>query len=118
MLGIDVPPWMPIVGRDASRTATGVHASAIAKAGHRGGDEIVDLVYSAIPAAWFGRGQEIEVGPMSGASNVRAWLAAHGYEMDPDLIMVLVAAAKAADRTLSDGELEALAQRWRRTRTR
>jgi transposase len=33
MLGAPIPPGMPVVGRDAFRTSTGVHASAIAKAG-------------------------------------------------------------------------------------
>jgi 2-isopropylmalate synthase len=116
MLGVEVSPWTPIVGRDAFRTATGVHAAAILKAGYRGGDEIVDLVYSAVPASWFGRDQELVVGPMSGSSNVRAWLAAHGHEEESGLIAALVAGAKAADRTLSDRELERVVHVWRQSR--
>jgi 2-isopropylmalate synthase len=99
---------MPVVGNDAFRTATGVHASAIAKAGEKGGEGLVDLVYSAIPASWLGRRQEIEVGPMSGAANVRSWLAVHGYEASQANVDRILAAAKRADRVLTDEELRAL----------
>ena len=108
ILGIEVPVGAPMVGRDAFRTTTGVHAAAILKAEAAGDQRLVDLVYSAVPASWLGREQEIEVGPMSGTSNVRHWLRAHGYREEPVLIERLLAAAKAADRTLSDSELELL----------
>jgi len=108
MLGVPIPPGTPVVGHDAFRTATGVHASAIAKAGEKGGEELVDLVYSAIPASWLGRRQEIEVGPMSGAANVRSWLAVHGYEVSRENVHRILAAAKRADRVLTEEELRAL----------
>ena len=109
MLGVTVPPAAPMVGRDAFRTATGVHAAAILKAEAGGEDWLVDLVYSAVPASWLGRRQEVEVGPVAGASNVRHWLRAHGYAEDPDRVARMVGAAKASDHTLSDAELHALA---------
>jgi 2-isopropylmalate synthase len=108
MTGVEIPPGAPIVGRDAFRTSTGVHASAILKASRRGDEELVDLVYSAVPAAWLGRQQEIEVGPMSGASNIRSWLLDHGYTDDEGAVLRVLAAAKRADRTLTDDELHAL----------
>jgi isopropylmalate/homocitrate/citramalate synthase len=108
MLGVTVPPWAPVVGRDAFRTTTGVHASALLKAGRKGEDEIVDLVYSAVPAAWLGRRQEIEVGPMSGSSNIRAWLAGHGYDTEAKLVAEILAVAKNSKRTLTDEEIEAI----------
>jgi 2-isopropylmalate synthase len=108
-LGIEVPPGAPVVGRDAFRTSTGVHAAAVVKAHARGGAELADLVYSAVPASWLGRGQEIDVGPMSGSSNVRHWLLAHGYPVSEAAVERIFAAAKAADRPLGDGELHALA---------
>ena len=108
MLDVPIAPGTPIVGRDAFRTSTGVHASAIAKAGKVGGEALVDLVYSAVPASWLGRKQEIEVGPMSGASNVRSWLLEHGYQLDEAAVARILAAAKRADRILTDGELQAL----------
>ncbi len=109
VVGLPIPPWAPIVGRDAFRTSTGVHAAALVKAGLLGDEELVDLVYSAVPASWLGRQQEIEVGPMSGASNIRAWLATHGYGDDEEAIARILGAAKRADRTLTDEELHALA---------
>jgi isopropylmalate/homocitrate/citramalate synthase len=109
LLGVAVPPGAPVVGRDAFRTSTGVHAAALVKALSTGDAELVDLVYSAVPARWLGREQVIDVGPMSGGSNVRQWLLAHGYECEPRVIERLFAAAKLADGTLSDDELHALA---------
>jgi 2-isopropylmalate synthase len=110
MLGVEVPATAPVVGRDAFRTSTGVHAAAIAKAAATGERELVDLVYSAVPASWLGREQIVEVGPMSGASNVRLWLEAHAYPVSPGQVAHILAHAKRADRTLTDEELHALAR--------
>ncbi len=55
----------PVVGRDAFRTATGVHAAAIIKAQKKGDRWLTDFVYSGVPASLIGRSQEIEIGPMS-----------------------------------------------------
>jgi 2-isopropylmalate synthase len=109
ILGLEVPPGAPIVGRDAFRTSTGVHAAAIVKANAKGRPDLADLVYSAIPAAWLHRRQDIDVGPMSGSSNVRHWLLSHGYPLDTAVVERIYAAAKQADRTLSESELHALA---------
>ena len=109
VLGIEVPPGAAVVGRDAFRTSTGVHAAAVVKAHARGGPALADLVYSAVPASWLSRSQQIDVGPMSGSSNVRHWLLTHGYAAFPELVERIFAAAKAADRPLGDGELHALA---------
>ena len=83
IFGVEVPPGAAIVGRDAFRTSTGVHAAAVVKAHARGGAALADLVYSAVPASWLGRVQGIDVGPMSGSSNVRNWLLTHGYAAGP-----------------------------------
>ncbi len=108
MTGVPIASGAPVVGRDAFRTSTGVHASAIVKAARKGDEDLVDLVYSAVPASWLGRQQEIEVGPMSGAANIRSWLLANGYPDEPDALERILAAAKQADRTLTDDELHAL----------
>ena len=68
--GVPIPDNYPVLGRDAFRTATGVHAAAVIKAWRKGDRELMDAVYSAIPASLVGREQEIDVGPMSGKSNV------------------------------------------------
>lgn len=67
---VPVPVNAPVVGRDAFRTATGVHAAAVVKAQKKGHNWLADRVYSGVPAAWIGRTQQIEIGPMSGNSNV------------------------------------------------
>lgn len=106
--GRPIPANYPAIGRDAFRTASGIHASAILKARRRHGDWLADRVYSAIPAELLGRHQEIDVGCMSGASNVQAWLEAHGREAPADVVAAVVRAAKRSHRTLRDDELEAL----------
>ncbi len=108
MLGMAIPPNYPVMGRDAFRTSTGVHAAAVIKSLQKQDLELADRVYSGVPAAWFGRRQEIELGPMSGRSNVTWWLEAHGHAASPRHVNALLAAAKASDHVLSDAELETL----------
>jgi 2-isopropylmalate synthase len=99
----------PVVGRDAFRTATGVHAAAIMKAQRKGDTWLADRIYSAIPASMVGRRQEIEISPMSGLSNVKYWLRERGYDADDDALCRRVFdAAKRSDHTLTAEELEAL----------
>ena len=99
----------PVVGRDAFRTGTGVHAAAIVKAAAKGDAWLADRIYSGVPASMVGRVQEIEIGPMSGLSNVKAWLTAHGFDPDDDDdCRTLFAAAKATDHTLTEAEIRAL----------
>jgi 2-isopropylmalate synthase len=69
-VGIDIPPNYPVFGADAFRTATGVHAAAVIKAYRKDDPELADRVYSGVPSHWFGLDQKIEIGPMSGKSNV------------------------------------------------
>lgn len=103
-----VPNNYPVVGRDAFRTATGVHAAAIIKARKKGDAWLADRVYSGVPAGWLGREQVIEIGPMSGLSNVAFWLETHGYPADEQVARKIFAAAKQKDHTLTDEEVEAL----------
>ncbi len=99
----------PIIGHDAFRTGTGVHAAAIVKAHAKGDDWLADRIYSSVPASMVGRRQIIEVGPMSGLSNVRYWLREHGHDPDDqDLCDRIFRAAKQADHTFTEGELESL----------
>jgi isopropylmalate/homocitrate/citramalate synthase len=49
--GVPIPANYPIVGRDAFRTATGVHAAAVIKAYRKKDIALVDAVYSGVPAA-------------------------------------------------------------------
>ncbi len=99
----------PVVGADAFRTATGVHAAAIIKAEDKGDAWLADRIYSGIPASMVGRRQEIEIGPMCGLSNVKYWLRSHGHDAEDEALCgLLFDAAKASDRTLTSAEVERL----------
>jgi 2-isopropylmalate synthase len=105
---VPIPYNYPVFGADAFRTATGVHAAAIIKAERKGDAFLADRIYSGVPAAMFGRRQQIEVGPMSGESNVAYWFSHRGIEVTLDTIKQVFAAAKAANRLLSSEEILAL----------
>lgn len=99
----------PVFGRDAFRTATGVHAAALVKAEAKGDAWLADRIYSGVAAGLFGLRQRIEIGPMSGMSNVKHWLAEHGYDAEDEALAARVfEAAKRADHTLDDEELRQL----------
>ena len=98
--GVAIPESYPILGRDAFRTQTGVHAAAILKARAKGDHWLADRIYSGIPAAMVGRHQVVEVGPMSGQANVACWLAERGIASTPELAQAIFQAAKQATATL------------------
>jgi len=104
-VGRTIPQNYPIVGRDAFRTATGVHAAAIIKARKKRGEWLADRIYSGVPAELVGRRQLIEVGPLSGESNVIAWLDAQGCTANPVLVAEILRTAKGQRHTLRDAEL-------------
>ena len=106
--GVPIPPNYPVVGRDAFRTGTGVHAAAVIKAHKRGADWLADRVYSGVPAGLVGRSQVIEVGPMSGESNVVFWLETHGIAATKERIQAVFQRAKSVDRVLTDEEIRDL----------
>ena len=103
-----VPPAYPVFGQDAFRTGTGVHAAAVVKALKKGDPLLADLIYSGVPASWFGREQEIEVGPMSGNANILYWLHKNGYQGTDAEVNTIRQAAKNTNRLLSNAELKAL----------
>src|SRR5947209_8571965 len=83
---VPIPANYPVIGADAFRTATGVHAAAVLKAFHKGDCALMDSVYAGVPASLVGREQEIEIGPMSGKSNVVFWLESRGIAAPDDLV--------------------------------
>ena len=114
MCGLEIPHNYPVVGEDAFRTGTGVHAAAIIKAIRKDDDWLVDRVYSGVPAGEFGLEQTIEVSPVSGLSNVKHWLEEHGYDPDDEALCEAVFdLAKRSDHTLSQEEIEAEIRRVR-----
>jgi len=108
--GVPIPANYPALGSDAFRTGTGVHAAAVIKALRKGDRALADRVYSGVPASVLGREQRIEVGPMSGESNVIFWLETHGFEATKERIARVLERAKASDRLLTPDELERLAR--------
>jgi 2-isopropylmalate synthase len=103
-----IPPNYPVVGKDAFRTATGVHAAALIKAFKKGDIELANSVYSGIPSHLFGLEQIIEIGPMSGKSNVLFWLERHQMSADEATVTRILDAAKHSARVLTNDELHAL----------
>jgi len=108
--GVPIPANYPALGSDAFRTGTGVHAAAVIKALRKNDRALADRVYSGVPASVLGREQRIEVGPMSGESNVVYWLESHGFEPTRERIARIMGRAKGSDRLLSEDELKALAR--------
>lgn len=103
--GMPIAIGTPIVGRDAFRTATGVHAAAVIKAQKKGDAWLADRIYSGVPASWVGREQEIEIGHMSGMSNVQYYLASRGLDNSHEVAQAVLQAAKKSARVLSEEEI-------------
>jgi 2-isopropylmalate synthase len=103
--GMPIPANYPVLGTDAFRTATGVHAAAVIKAKRKGDAWLANRVYSGVPAELFGCEQLIEIGPMSGESNVVFWLEQRGIEPRRELVSAIFARAKQADRLLTEAEI-------------
>jgi 2-isopropylmalate synthase len=103
--GVPIPANYPVVGEDAFRTATGVHAAAIIKAYRKNDVVLANTVYSGVPSHVFGLEQIIDIGPMSGKSNVLFWLERRGIAASDDLVERIYQRAKASDHTLSDAEV-------------
>jgi 2-isopropylmalate synthase len=105
---VPIHPQYPLAGNDAFRTATGVHAAAIIKAEKKGNAWLADRIYSGVPAAMFGKEQQIEVGHYSGESNVVYWLKKRGYDPTKELVAAVLGEAKRGNRVLTDDEIVAV----------
>lgn len=103
--GVPIPPNYPVVGEDAFRTATGVHAAAVIKAYKKNDIELANAVYSGVPSHVFGMEQVIDVGPMSGKSNVVFWLEHRGLASSDEIVEKIYKRAKSSDHTLSEAEI-------------
>jgi 2-isopropylmalate synthase len=111
IFGIPIPVNWPVFGADAFRTATGVHASAVSKALAKGDPWLADRVYSSVPAEWFGLRQIIEIGPMSGVSNVIYYLKARGVEPERAVVDRILEQAKTSHRVLHEYEVMSMVGR-------
>jgi len=106
--GVPIPANYPVIGRDAYRTATGVHAAAVIKAYKKKDPALADAVYSGVPASLVGREQGIEIGPMSGKSNVVYWLEKRGLDATDERVDRIFTKAKAAGAVLTEDEIRRL----------
>jgi len=103
--GVPIPANYPVVGEDAFRTATGVHAAAVIKAYKKKDIELANAVYSGVPSHYFGLEQVIDIGPMSGKSNVLFWLEHRGLAASDEIVERIYKCAKSSDHTLSETEI-------------
>jgi len=103
--GVPIPVNYPVLGEDAFRTATGVHAAAVIKAFKKNDVELANTVYSGVPSHFFGLEQIIDIGPMSGKSNVIFWMERHGLQAAEDLVERIYKRAKSSDHTLTEAEI-------------
>jgi len=103
--GVPIPRNYPVMGEDAFRTATGVHAAAVIKAYKKGDKELANTVYSGVPSHYFGMEQVIEIGPMSGKSNVIFWLENNGMPSSNEVVERIYQRAKSSDRCLTRAEI-------------
>lgn len=103
--GVPIPANYPVVGDDAFRTATGVHAAAVIKAYKKKDIELANTVYSGVPSHVFGLEQIIDIGPMSGKSNVHFWLERRGLPVSDEVVERIFKRAKSSDHTLTEAEI-------------
>lgn len=115
--GVPIPSNYPVLGRDAFRTGTGVHAAAVIKALRKHDTWLANRVYSGVPAEYFGRQQVIEIGPMSGQSNVVYWLESRGIEAEPGLVDAIFQRCKQVDCLLEETEIREVISSWNTTRS-
>jgi isopropylmalate/homocitrate/citramalate synthase len=67
--------------------------------------ELMDAVYSGVPAQMVGRAQQIEVGPLSGKSNVVFWLEQHGFAPAEHVVDRVFHRAKSSRQVLTEQEI-------------
>jgi 2-isopropylmalate synthase len=103
--GVPIPNNYPVIGDDAFRTATGVHAAAVIKALRKNDVELANSVYSGVPSHFFGLDQVIEIGPMSGKSNILFWLERKGLPVSEEMVNRIFERAKQSNRLLTEEEI-------------
>ncbi len=71
---------------------------------------LANSVYSGVPSHLFGLEQVIEIGPMSGKSNVTFWLERHKKSASEATVARILEAAKKSKQVLTDAEIESLCE--------
>src|SRR6185503_7603607 len=70
-------------------------------------------VFAGVPARLVGRSQQIEIGPMSGRSNVVYWLEHRGFIADEELIDRVFRRAKGSSTVLTEQEILREIAKWK-----
>jgi len=109
---VTIPVNYPVIGDDAFRTATGVHAAAVIKAQKKGHNWLADRVYTGVPAGEFGLHQKIDIGPMSGQSNIIFWLQQRDIDPEPELVNKILDYAKHSNMLLNDSQIQTIIQNY------
>jgi 2-isopropylmalate synthase len=110
---VPIPNNYPMAGKGAFRTSTGVHAAAVIKAQRKGHHWLADRIYSGVPAGEFGLKQEIEIGPMSGKSNIIYWLEQHDIQPEPQVVDKIFDYAKESMTILEEAQIMSIIKRHR-----
>lgn len=114
---VQIPSNYPVIGSDAFRTGTGVHAAAVIKAKKKGHSWLADRVYSGVPAGEFGLKQNIEIGPMSGQSNIIFWLQQHEIYPEPELVEKIFDYAKQSNMLLNESQIHTIIKNYQDNKT-
>jgi 2-isopropylmalate synthase len=77
----------------------------VIKSYKKGDGRLADIVYSGVPAGQFGLEQVIEIGPMSGKSNVIYWLEKRGIEPNDERVNRIYDRAKQSSAVLAEHEI-------------
>lgn len=107
-LDVPVPVGFPVIGQDAFRTGTGVHAAALVKS-RPFGVAMEDAIYSGVPAGLVGRSQEIVVTTLSGRNGIRSVLIGLDLPHDEVTVQRVFDYAKAGNRRVGEDELRRVA---------
>ena len=103
------PSAYPLVGTDAFRTATGVHAAAIIKAEKKGDAWLADRIYSGVPAGHVRQGAgDRDRSLLRRDRTSSTGCKKRGYEPTKELVAAVLGAAKRGNRVLSDDEIVAV----------
>jgi 2-isopropylmalate synthase len=105
LLDQPIPVNYPAMGSEVFKTSAGVHAAAILKARKAGNRQLMDDVYSSVPASELGRQQEVGIDWASGASNVEFWMMQHGHPVDSEAVSRVLTFVKRAARPVSNEEI-------------
>ena len=103
--GVPIPQTIRSSAKTHSAPRTGVHAAAVIKAYKKNDEILANTIYSGVPSHFFGLEQVIDIGPMSGKSNVHFWLQQRGISDGDEVVDRIFERAKRSPRNLTEAEI-------------